>query len=478
MQSFSLTEEQQVAVDLFATGESLAIEAGAGTGKTSTLVAIAKSTDRVGTYVAFNKAIVTDAAQKFPKTVTCTTAHSLAFRTVGVKFAHRLQGVRVRNDEIARRLGISPIVVSPDGQTQKVLQPGYLASVALQAATRFCQSADGEPAECHIPYIDGIDLPDDEGRRTFANNSAVRELLLPAVQAVWADWCDPKGQLRYSHDAYLKLWQLSDPVIPGDFVLFDEAQDANPVLIAAVSAQDKQVVWVGDSQQQIYSWRGAVNALAAVKGERCFLTHSFRFGPEIAAQANRVLEQIEGAELRIVGCGPAGSVARTEAPNCILARTNAGAISAVLGAQEAGQSVHLVGGGAEIQLFCEAARVLQEGRGTSHPDLACFDTWAEVLQYVQAGEGDDIKLLVNLIERYGVDAIIQAVSGSVPEHKADVVVSTAHRSKGREWDVVQLGGDFPPSLTEAGSEEKRLAYVAVTRARLQLDLSRCPMLNQ
>ena len=38
--------------------ETVVVQAGAGTGKTSTLVAIAKATKRIGQFVAFNKKVV------------------------------------------------------------------------------------------------------------------------------------------------------------------------------------------------------------------------------------------------------------------------------------------------------------------------------------------------------------------------------------------------------------------------------------
>jgi superfamily I DNA/RNA helicase len=55
----------------------------------------------------------------------------------------------------------------------------------------------------------------------------------------------------------------------------------------------------------------------------------------------------------------------------------------------------------------------------------------------------------------------------------DVVISTAHRAKGLEWDYVVIGDDFPApkeslktgELEWPSEEEMRLAYVAVTRAR-------------
>lgn len=55
----------------------------------------------------------------------------------------------------------------------------------------------------------------------------------------------------------------------------------------------------------------------------------------------------------------------------------------------------------------------------------------------------------------------------------DVIFSTAHKSKGMEWDTVALLDDFIPTLlsakaTEEQQEERNLLYVAVTRAKRNL----------
>ena len=473
------TAEQERCLDLFATGDPLIIEAGAGTGKTSTLRLLGSSTPRSGTYVAFNKAIVEEARVKMPVSVLCTTAHSLAFRAVGQRYAHRLRGERMRSYDVAKQLGLGgrPLVVRYGTQT-KALQPGYLASLVMRAMTRFCQTADPAPTVEHLPYIDGIDPPDADGKRTWANNRQVREYLRGAVARAWADLAREDGTLRFTHDVYLKLWQLGDPKIGGEFILFDEGQDASPVMLDAVGRQDAQLVIVGDSQQQIYEWRGAVNALASLDAERAFLTQSFRFGPAIADIANEVLDLL-GAELRLTGTPTIdSSVGPVNRPNVVLARSNAVAVETVLQFQKAGLDTHLVGGGEEILAFARAASRLMDREKVFHPELACFDSWGEVQDYVANDpQGDELALLVRLVDDYGVDVIVAALDQVCAEAQADVIVSTAHKAKGREWNRVRLAPDFPEEPDPNLAGELRLLYVAATRARDRLDVTMCGALH-
>ena len=46
-----------------------------------------------------------------------------------------------------------------------------------------------------------------------------------------------------------------------DLILVDEAQDISDVMIGVVEAQNCRRIYVGDSFQQIYSFRFATNAL-------------------------------------------------------------------------------------------------------------------------------------------------------------------------------------------------------------------------
>jgi hypothetical protein len=90
----NLTDEQhaicQAARDLDA-GSSLKIQAFAGTGKTTTLAAIAESlARRKFLYLVFNRAAADEAERKMPSNVMVRTAHALAFRRVGYVYRSRL----------------------------------------------------------------------------------------------------------------------------------------------------------------------------------------------------------------------------------------------------------------------------------------------------------------------------------------------------------------------------------------------------
>lgn len=441
------------------------------TGKTSTLMLLASDTQARGQYLAFNKAIVRDVERKLPPTCAARTAHSLAYATVGKHFRHRLNGDRIRAHDMAKILDVRPMVITYGGQ-RKDLAAGYLASHVMRGLLKFCQTAAEAPGVEHFPYIDGIDLPDADGKRTYVNNDRLRNALLPALQAAWADVQNVDGRLRYDHAHYLKAWQLRNPKISADYIMFDEAQDASPVMAAIVAAQEHaQCVYVGDRNQAIYRWTGAIDAMEGFESEhRSMLTQSFRFGPDIATEANLVLAQL-GSDMTVRGLPSLDSQVGTidGYPDAVLCRTNGATIARLLDAQLDEHPCHLVGGGKELAAFARAAQALKDGGRTSQHDLACFSTWAEVVEYVDRDpEGAELRLLVGIIEKFGAGVILDAVEDCVPEGPGVLSVSTAHKAKGREWDRVRLDG----SMGEYGDsdDELRLRYVAMTRARFQLDL--------
>lgn len=469
---FKPTDEQITAIEKAATGNHLAIEALAGAGKTSTLRLIAEQRRGVGRFIAFNKKIVTDAQGSFPSSVQCSTVHSMAMRAVGRRYSHRLNDRRITSSEMAGLLDLNdPWIFDLDGGGTIEIHPETIASYAANTVGAFCMSADLEIGRRHVPFMRSIDPP-----KEHKNNVVLSERVLPLARRMWRDLASIDGQFRFLHNHYLKLWHLEGPVIAADYLLLDEAQDLNPLMMAIAEKQDLQRIYVGDSNQQIYSWNGAVNALElADVQERAQLTQSFRFGPEIAEQANillRRLGQVPGVDPEMVlGAGAPGRVGEIDAPDVLLGRSNAGVVTRALSEMARGRRVCVQGGTREVVWFAESAQKLQAGQRVNHPELACFPNWSSVQNYVEQDEqGGDLKLLVGLVDEFGVEAIVSNLSRAVPPHAADVTVSTAHKSKGAEWGQVKLLGDFP---TGGGlsPEELRLMYVAVTRAQRGLDRS-------
>lgn len=466
---FPPTPEQQAAIDAFRTGTDMVIQAGAGSGKTTSLRMLAESAPyRKGMYIAYNKAIATDAQRSFPSSVSCSTAHSLAYQAIGKQYRDRLGGARMPSYRIAHALGIyEPLALGTDVPE---LLPKHVARLVMDTVARFCRTADAELAPHHVPHLNGFDNP--------AAHRALANLAFPYAVRVWEDLqLTNGGKFPFTHDVYLKLWQLTRPQLAADYVLLDEAQDADPVIASIVGNQGhSQRIAVGDSAQAIYEWRGAIDAMSKWPGARLTLSKSFRFGEAVAEEANRWLDVLD-APLRITGHDPIPSIVAplTEA-DAILCRSNGGAMREVMNHIDT-RRVALVGGGDQIKRLAFAAKDLKEGRRTDHPELAAFENWDEVRDYVaNDSAGSDLAVFVKLIDTYQPRTIIAVVGQLDTEANADLIVSTAHRAKGREWDHVKISSDFrEPQRDDDGwhrpvrPEEARLAYVAVTRAKRQLD---------
>lgn len=465
------TDEQHAIIEACASGADLVVEAGAGTGKTSTLKMAATAMRGRGLYIAFNKAIADEAAKSFPRSVDCRTAHSLAYRAVGKAYADAkgLNGPRVPSKRAAEILRIlEPLRVNAD----VVLTPAKQARLAVEAVSNFCYSADLEIGSHHVTVPEGLN-PTETG--------LLREAVLPYARKAWDDLRDPNsGSLRFEHDHYLKIWAMGDPRLDVDYVLLDEAQDSNPLIARLVQSQhEAQRIAVGDACQAIYGWRGAVDAMETWPGQtRLLLSQSWRFGPEIAAEANKWLGHLK-SRLRLTGSGPAGTVTTTASKvDATLCRTNAAALSEAMYAMESGRKAALVGGGRHIKDLAEAAISLQEGKGTDHPELVMFNNWDELRVYATTEQaGSDLIALVRLIDNHGAEEVKKAAGALVAENRADIVISTVHKAKGREWNRVKIATDFPEPRVHPQTNrylplsrpDMMLAYVAVTRAKTLLD---------
>lgn len=470
------TDEQQFAIDAAKSGQSLVLEAMAGTGKSSTLRLIAQAMPtRRMLYTAFSASVIADAKAGGFGNCRIQSNHSLAFASHGSVFrnAGRMER-RLTPRVVVAVLGLY------DAQFPENVRAEGIAHLALEAVMRFQQSADVELQSHHYR------VP------AHLREKGVHAEVEKVARLIWQHLSSSTSTMPVTHDTYLKLWALSRPRLPYQTILLDEGQDANAVIVDVLASQGAQLIVVGDRRQQIFSWRGAVNAMDAFPIEHhAALTQSFRFGPVIAEAANAVLSAHADSDRFVRGfdaiSSRIGSVPQS-ARRAELARTNATLVGRVDELASKGRRVGIVGGVNDmIQLVEGAAKLQRRELALNCPDLRDFKDWKEVESYAESESGRDLAVLVKLVNArgcWGLSKLLESVKDNEKnEDRCDVILSTAHRSKGREWDQVILHDDFPtPSDEDLGGapsdsgapskwspEEANLLYVALTRAKKVLD---------
>ncbi len=468
---------------------SVSAAALAGTGKTTTMVSVAEANPYATIlYIAYNRSTKDEAKARFPKHVRVVTSHGLAYGSIGKEYGQRLNARQPRSRDAARLLGLpqetrysfcvtcdraaSAGCASHAVLTER-MQGWKLASMVKRTLEKFCYSDFELPRQRHAGRCpQGID------ERVWPQIRV--HVTRIAIQAWKGDLQDPDGKLWFWPDIYLKMYQLTKPRLSQRIIILDEAQDTNDCVWDIVRSQTgKQIILVGDSNQMIYEWRGSKDVMELLEGAvKLSLTGSYRFPQAVADAANDFLDLLDVKD-RLRGLAPgegfAGEVYEGDSTaDCAIYRTNAGCITGAMSGLELGLKVAIVGGGAAIEYLARAATDLQAGRGTDHPELIGFENWEQVLQYVKEEPEDAGTLvpIVSAISEYGPARILEMTRQLVDEQDADFTVTTCHKAKGREWDHVVIGGDFPQPVPgkEPRREELRLAYVAVTRGKKVVEL--------
>jgi hypothetical protein len=225
-QPITPTHEQAAILDAIDTGENLKIKAYAGAGKSSTLKMSARRLDKKrGYYLAFNKDIAADAQRKFPTNVQCRTFHSAAYSAVDRALTARLNLPKEPPQHLASRYGLGPIRVPTVIGKSIELSAFDLGRLIADGTGRFCRSAQPQPDARHIPIDEKIE-------EEVADS--LREMLLPHVRRHWEESIGRGGKTAITPDIYLKVWELSNPRIGADFILLDECQDSDGLMLSVL----------------------------------------------------------------------------------------------------------------------------------------------------------------------------------------------------------------------------------------------------
>jgi antirestriction protein ArdC/superfamily I DNA/RNA helicase/DNA polymerase III epsilon subunit-like protein len=423
---FPPTEEQRKIVDAIMTGKDIVVQALAGTGKTSTLVLAAKRllAERPKSnllYIVFNKETAEEAQGRMPENVDSRTMDNIVYSMLPADYKDRNKlsdkpkiGEKslidfTDNVNLFDYYKFEPVTLMIRG-TETTLGRNDLIQELREAVNRFTISGDETLTEKHFkkpaPFFD-----------------LVPKVLLDYAQRMWTDVSTPEGWdptstklSRIDYSDMLKAWALTNPQFAdglnsgststkpfkgrkNDLFFFDEAQDMNPVIVKLLANQNGiQRVYVGDSNQAIYAFRGAVDELNNIKDAvELYLTQTFRFGARLAAVGNRFLSTL-GSKRKIVGKPGEDDgeiIDNMQDPDAIIARTNGGVIDAVFDMLAKGKNP-----GLNLETYYKALSyaksaqwLMAANKGTPaykkpklHEDLAGFQNWNEVLKAVQDGK--------------------------------------------------------------------------------------------
>ncbi len=310
----------------------------------------------------------------------------------------------------------------------------------------------------------------------------------------------------------------------------DEFQDVNPVqfrLLQGWLGDSVDLCVVGDPNQAIYSWNGADPTLLTdftkrfPSAEVLSLVDNFRSSPQILAVANAVLaDGHSGREsAQLVAHEPNGPApvvmsypsdveeargvarmvraahkpGRNWSSIAVLVRTNAQAVPMCEALAAAGVPYRVRGDGGFLQQpeVRDAIAVLRRVA----PATPARSAISDLDEFLNGGglteeRRANVEELIRLAQEYdglepgGTTAgflswLSATVKAEAPDTTGDAVeVATFHRAKGLEWAAVFVAGvekGLVPighaTTPAAEAEERRLLYVALTRARESLTLT-------
>lgn len=454
-----LTDEQLDIIEQASSllpNEILKIDACAGSGKTFTLVEIAKNNlDKSFLYLAFNKAIVAEAKQRFPSNVKVLTTHSLAYRNIVLtKFPNREIKGEYKPFDLKK--------LFPDKQYDEL----------RDLLVEFQQYLISDAWDCH-----------NEDLKIF-------------MRAMY------EGRMPLTHDFYLKLYQLSKNknLDRYDYILLDEAQDTNDVTLDIFLDNHCRKILIGDKHQSIYFFRGAINAFDKIESNfNKHLSYSFRSTQSILDKANFFLTNyIKDEDFVPMRCFSELEL-KKEDTHCIITRTNAVLIKVIDKLSEEDlKRYKLIKDPGSVFALSKNLYYFQNNEKSkiesNYKWLLHFRNYEDILVYAEETDDKELLYSIDLIKTHGTNLfeIEKKAQNLYSKATSKYFLTNAHQSKGLEWDEVELYDDFSDlkkdykKLIEqqnfatdndhkkqknnvarmiAFTQEVNLYYVALTRAR-------------
>lgn len=460
------------------TQTNLAIEAVAGSGKTTTIVEATRRLPVGGDtlFLAFNKSIVNTLSSKLPFSIDCKTMNGLGHGLLTRKLraitsgrpklnSYRIWDVMrsVLTDEQAEEYGSAMVrFVS--------LARANALGIRTELTARVFEEALGDFE---------IDIPDEYEQLACRQAVVVMERLISTC----GDEFDFDDQL------YMPIyWEMAFPRY--DTVFIDEAQDLSPIqhlMLERLSDRGARIIAVGDSRQAIYGFRGADTASMSNLAERFNMTIlplsiSYRCPKAVVKEAQKIVYHIQSAET-----APEGEVIYAdEMPepkdfpsHCmILCRTNAPMFNLALQFLKERVPCHVMSNfGKDIISFVKKMNAKttedleKELKAWMEKEVAKAEAreWWGKANMIR----DKYDALLPFCEAFDFKIQVVAALQQLLASSAGATLATIHKAKGLEAPTVYiLRPDLLPApfakTERAIAQEMNLKYVAVTRAQKEL----------
>ena len=477
---------QQAVIDEYArTNRNIFVSATAGAGKTTLLVELSRRTPptRNSIFLAFNKSIAQELANRLPPDRKAQTLHSCALSalrraykididiTDSKYFYMALEGLKwPEKQSVKQRMSVcSKVARLYDLMRVNCIYGGEKEVFSL--GLRYGEEVSDEIVDRAIKL------------HAIATQAADRFFLTNEGGKLKMDFTDMLTfAIKYVPDRDFKKYSV---------VMTDEIQDLNPLqyeLIKRLKSPNGRLIGVGDQRQSIYSFQGSnLDTLNAIRNApntvSLPLSMTYRCARAIVNKALEVFPNgIEAAPFAQEGEVREGDVYEAQEGDFVLCRNNAPLVDAFIGLLKKGKRAQILGkefGQEVIDLIDSVSEIwdlekkLQDfenrlkGKGIVNP--------MKVPAYSELD--DRVNVLISLYLHFGslekVRRVVEEVFTDKPDYKQQVTLSTIHKSKGLEANrVFFLNSNLIPSKY-ATSElelyaEDCLKFVAITRAKNSL----------
>ena len=448
------------------TDDNISIEGVAGCGKTTTILKAMNLVRGRVLFLAFNRSIKDELAERTPMGTDCKTFNGLGHGLLKRKAA----GSDLDKWKLSKLL-------KPQMSSTEYREWGF-DLIKIVGSMKNGGILEPPGPEDFKEFVEHSDIP--------MNRIDYAAMLL---QELWEESLDVTESFTFDDQLYMPIfWDMTFPQY--DVVFVDEAQDLNKIqhmMLDRLAQRGARIIAVGDSRQAIYGFRGALTNSMQELNSRFDCTElplsiCYRCCKSVVKEAQPIVPEIECHSEQIEGTVTHSSLINPKdiAPDSIImCRTNAPMFRYALRfLNEKVPCMVMSNMGERLIKFVKSFDV------TKTEDLAReIEAW----RYKEVKEAEDRELyhkinrindqaqsILPFCEEYRIKSqVVQALERLLRADNGPRLC-TIHKAKGLEAEYAYLlrpelvPGPWIEEGTEEYKQEENLLYVAITRAQAHL----------